>query len=194
MVEFIGNIDNLLPYNRKQYILLKKWYGVSFQLEGGYDGKKIQLKDFTKKYEPFFKNLIIKFDKGSSWIINHDCLDQEWFPNDENNLVSLRTLFKKNNIPNTFKGAMIFMKDDLFKYAKDLITYPLSVINKENSLYSNLDISNSELQIVIKITGHSSIDLLSTNKEFLRKIVNDNFSKDFIIKEYRGTKLNVSNQ
>ncbi|MNR43714.1 hypothetical protein D3C85_1623630 [compost metagenome] len=65
------------------------------------------------------------------WIVNHEDKDLEWLPNNEDNLISLRTLFKERGIPNTFKGAIIFTKDDLLKFSKDLISYPYSVLNKD---------------------------------------------------------------
>jgi hypothetical protein len=77
------------------------------------------------------------------WIVNHDDKDWKWFPNDEDNTTSLRTLFKCNNIPYSFKGALTFTTDDLLKFSRELISYPYTIFNKEGLLYSNLDISHS---------------------------------------------------
>ena len=189
MIEFNDNVNELLPYDRKQYISRKKWYGVSFQLPGVFEGKDIGLVVYQETYEDWFKNIITKFDNGHSWIINHDYIDEDWFPNDEDNLISLRTLFKQNNIPNLFKGALIFTVNDLLRFGKDLISYPYAVFNETGLLYNNLDISNSKIQLVIKISGHLNIDLLSPDICLLRKIVNENNSNIFTIKQYRGTKL-----
>lgn len=189
MIEFKTNVKELLAYDRKQYIARKKWYGVSFQLPGVFEGKDIGLKAYLETYDCWFKNIIAELDNGASWVVNHDYIDEDWFPNNEENLISLRTLFKQNSIPNTFTGALIFTMNDLLKFTKDLISYPYVVYNKEGFLYNNLDISNSKIQFVIKISGHLTIDLLSTDKELLGKVVNENCSNNFIIKEYRGTEL-----
>jgi hypothetical protein len=189
MIQFNKKVKELLPYDRKQYKLLSKWYGISFQLPGVFEGKDIGLEVYLEAYEDLFKNIITKLDTGLPWIINHDYIDEYWFPNDEDNLSSLRALFKENNIPTTFKGALILMKDDLLKFTKDLISYPYAVFDKKELLYDNLDISHGEKQFIIKISGHLNIDVLSTDDELLRRVVSENCSSKFIIKEYRGTKL-----
>lgn len=195
MIEFKKNVNKVLPYDRRQYRdffdeerdFSIKWYGVSFQLEN--DGRNVRLTEFVEIYESLFKNIVLKFDNGSFWIVNHDDKDLIWIPNDEDNLIPLRTLFKQKNVPNTFKGALIFTKDDLLEFSRDLISYPCAVFNSENSLYSNLDVSHGELPFIIKISGHMCIDFLSTDKELLRKVVNENYSSYFIVKESRGTSL-----
>ena len=131
----------------------------------------------------------MQFDARSSWVVNHDDKDREWFPNKQKNLTSLRALFKENNIPNTFTGALIFDCEDLLKFSRDLIKYPTAVFNKKGSLYSDLDISHSELPFIIKIFHHRDIHFLSTDKELLRQLVIKNTSGSFIVREYRGTSL-----
>jgi len=111
----------------------------------------------------------------------------QWIPNKGNTLPCLRKLFKKNNIPNTFKGALIFSTDDLLKITLEIISYPHQLF-RGRWLYDDLDISNSEFPLIIKTSHHANIDLLSTNKEFLREIVNES-SERFIMIVYRGTKL-----
>jgi hypothetical protein len=193
MIEFKKNVKKVLPYDREQYLdsldddieSSIKWYGVSFQL----NSKRKGLTEYVEVFESVFKNIISKLDIGSFWVINHDDKDLDWFPNDDNNLTSLRTLFKQGNIPNTFRGALIFKKDDLLEFTKDLISYPYVLLYKDALLYKNLDISHGELQFIIKVSGHLTIDLLSTDKELLRKVVNANSSSHFNVKEYRGTSL-----
>lgn len=195
MIVFQKNVQKVLSYDREQYIDFLnddvppsiKWYGVSFQLPGVFEGKDIGLSKFMETYEGWFENIISILDNGLNWIVNHDRKGWNWFPNGKNNLTSLRTLFKERNIPNSFKGALIFTKDDLLKFSKDLISYPYSVFDKKGLLYSNLDISHSELPFIIKISGHLTIDLLSTDKILLRKITEENSSSVFIVRKYRGT-------
>jgi len=187
MIEFKKNVNSLLPYNRKQYLTDSGWYGVSFQLNSKL--KEIDLTNFIEIYGQLFESIILKLDKGSFWIVNHDDKDLEWFPNDEDNLTSLRTLFKQHNISNKFKGALIFTKDDLLQFSKDLISYPFTVFKEEGLLYKNLDVSHSESKFIIKISGHLNIDLLSMDKELLKEVINANQTSDFIIKYYLGTSI-----
>jgi len=197
MIEFKKNVKKILPYDRQQYLDFldenfdssTKWYGVSLQLPGGYEGRKISLMEYLEAYERWFKAIILQLDNGSLWIVNHDYKDLQWLPNDEDNLISLRALFKQNNIPNEFKGALSFTKDDLLKVSNDLISYPLAVFNAADVLYKDLDISHSELPFIIKISGHANIDLLSTDKDLLKEVLDANSSNGFILKPYRGTSL-----
>jgi len=189
MIEFSQNVDELLPYNREKYISHEEWYGVSFQLPGVSEGKDIGLVIYLEAYKNWFENIVNQFDKDSSWIVNHDSLDRDWFPNNENNLIDIRTLFKQNRISNKFKGALVFSTNDLLKFTKDILSYPYSVIKEKGRFYSNIDISNSQIQFVIKILDHLNIDLLSTDKEFLKKVVNESYTDNFIVRKYRGTDL-----
>lgn len=197
MIEFKKNVKKILPYNRGLYIEFLDdefdssidWYGVSFQINK--EGQKNSLTDFFETYEPLFINVISTLDNGSLWIVNHEDKDLDWFPNDENNLTSLRTLFKQREIPNTFRGALALRKNDLLNLSKDLITYPCALLYKDARLYKNIDISHAELQFIVKITGHLTIDLLSTDKILLRKIISENTLSPFVVKEYRGTSLGL---
>lgn len=195
MIEFKEKFEELLPYDRENYIefldddfkFSPKWCGLSFQLVC--EEKEIGLPKFIESYESIFKRVILKFDQNSFWVVNHDDIDLDWFPNKEDNLPELRTLFKQNNILNSFRGALVLMKDDLLKYSRELISYPFSVFNEAGLLYKDLDISHSNLQLIIKISGHWNIDFLSTDKELLKLIVNENSTDNFIIKEYRGNSI-----
>jgi len=195
MIEFKRNFTKMLPYDRHQYInflfdepdSLIKWLGVSFQLNER--KSDINLTEFIKIYQPWLKELILGFNQQSSWIVNHDKKDLAWFPNNEDNLKSFRNLFKQNNVSNKFKGALIFGKDELLEFSKDLISYPYAVFDEDGLFYMNIDISHRELPFIIKISDHLNIDLLSTDREFLKRIVNANNSNKFILKPYRGTFL-----
>lgn len=183
MIQFKKNVKELLPYSRRQYISRDKWYGVSFQLPGVFEGKVIGLKKFVEVYEDWFKNIISRLDNGSFWIVNHDRKDYDWFPNDGDNLTDLRTLFKQNNVPSTFRGALVFTKDTLLELSTDLISYPYAVLEKDGLLYENIDISHSELPLIIKISAQWDISLYSTNKDILREVVSENPSSLFIVRE-----------
>jgi hypothetical protein len=197
MIEFNKSVKKALPYNRRKYLefwddecdLPTEWNGVSIQLPGASEGKVGSLTEFVEAYKGLFKNVVLKLDNGSSWIVNHDKKDLDWFPNDEDNLTALRALFKQNNIPNAFRGALVFTKDDLLKFSGELISYPSAVFNQDGFYYASLDISLGELPFIIKIYGRFSIDLLSTNKELLKEVIKENSSSLFIVREFRGSSL-----
>ncbi|MBK0379060.1 hypothetical protein [Mucilaginibacter segetis] len=188
MIKFIKNVKKVLPYDRDEYIdffgdhfySYTEWFGVSFQLPGGYEGGNISETEYLEAYETWFKTVISQFGNSSLWTVNHDKRDLEWFPNEEDNLTNLRTLFEQNNIPDKFKGALVFTTDDLLMFSADLITYPVAVFNKEGWLYSDLDISHNALPFIIKISAHCNIDLLSTDEDLLMEIVNKNSPDVFI--------------
>ncbi|MBB1644861.1 hypothetical protein [Sphingobacterium sp. UME9] len=190
-----SNRTDILPYDRNHYndflvgepISSVNWYGVSFQVRE--KGKEFNLADFIRLYDPWFKKVISTFERGSSWIINHDKIDLEWFPNNEDNLRSLRNLFKQNDISANFRGALICSEDLLMELSKDLISYPYGLYKEEGLFYSNIDISHRELPFVIKVLDHLNIDLLSTDEKLLRKVVSENKSDSFLLKPYRGTSL-----
>lgn len=75
------------------------------------------------------------FGNDSSWIASNDIKDVPWFPNEYDNLPDLRTLFRRNKIRNTFKGAIVFSGLGLIMYSKDLISYPYIVLGRKGALY-----------------------------------------------------------
>lgn len=187
MIEFKKNIGKILPYNKEQYFdfldddldITSNWNGISIQVADNKTDVDLNI----DRYIEIFEFIILKFDQDLPWIINHYYKDMYWFPNDDENLNSFRALFKANNISNTFKGSIIFMKDDLMKFAKDLIMYPYVLS------YRDLDISHSVMPLIIKITNHLTIDVISTNKIILKLIADNISSNNFTIKEYKGTSL-----
>jgi len=185
IIEFKQDVKEILPYDRKKYLSYSGWYGVSFQLDSRIN--EVNLDNFVKIYDPLFKNIVLKLDKTSSWIVNHEDKDLEWFPNDDNNLNTLRSLFKENHVSNKFVGALIFKSDQIVQFSQELISYPFVVCGKEELLYKNLDVSSNVLELVLKISGHLNVDLLSRNKKLLKQIVDANVSDDFVLKPYKGT-------
>jgi hypothetical protein len=170
MIEFKRDIEKILPYNRKNYLGYQadtdfsvKWYGASFQVVEIADQKNASFQQYLEMYEPLFKNIVLEFDKSSSWIVSHDKA-VPWFPNEYDNLPDLRTLFKRNDISNSFIGAVIFFTPDVIQYSKDLVSYPYSVTGRKGVLYRDLDISHSELPAIIRISGHLNIDFISTDE------------------------------
>jgi hypothetical protein len=192
MIEFKKDVEKILPYDRKNYLgyqagtdVSVKWYGVSFQVVEIADQKNASFQQYLEMYEPLFKNIVLDFDNGSSWIVSHD-RDVRWFPNEYDNLPDLRALFKRNGILNTFKGAVIFSDADLIAYSKELVSYPYAVPGRKGVLYRDLDISHGELPAIIRISGHLNIDFISTEENLFRKIRGADFASGFVVKEYRG--------
>jgi hypothetical protein len=195
MITFEKNSDKKLPYDKKQYLLYFdedplaeiEWYGFSMQtrtLQGYRFERKLEKEEFSKiidVLEEAFKSSIAKYDKNSNWIINHEYKDFDWFKNDNDNLPSLRKLFKQNGIPNSFRGSLICSKKDLFAYSRDLISYPFVLS------YRNLDISHNTLPLIIKITGHIDINILSTNKALLKEFLPNNSLMGICTKLFRGS-------
>ncbi|HXD78047.1 MAG TPA: hypothetical protein VN616_09590 [Puia sp.] len=193
MIEFKRGVEIILPYDRKNYLGYQadtdfsvKWYGVSFQVVDIADQKDANFEQYLEMYEPLFKNIVLYFDKFSSWIVSHDADDVPWFPNDHNNLSDLRTLFKRNKVADTFSGAIAFSTSDLIAYSRELISYPYIVTGRKGVLYRDLDISHSELPSIIRISGHLNIDFVSTDREYFEKIRHADFASGFEAKEYRG--------
>ena len=196
MIKFEKEVKKLLPYDRKQYIKYlnndeapNSWYGMSFQLRSASKGKEIELSHFLRVFKALFESVISKLDNSSFWIVNHEDKDLDWFPNNYNNLMQLRALFKKGKVPNTFRGALVFTKTDLLGCTKDIISYPYTVLQKEGYFYKDLNVSHAELQFIIKISSHLNIDFLSQNRTLLQEIVTANTSSDFVLKPYSGTFL-----
>ena len=196
MVKFRKTVARLLPYNSTHYMRAwrgrketdAKWYGYSFQLDE--DERTVSYALNTYKpmfidiYQPFFEEVVLSFGSTSRWIINHDNKDMAWLPNNENNLQRLRSLFKSNNVPFSFKGGLEFDTEDLLLFSKELMLYPTSVFNREQTCYKNLDISNKEIPFIIKTTGHLDIDLLSTDKGLLEKFAGKKMKGSYVI-QYR---------
>jgi len=189
MIVFNDNKHINLPYNKEHYFDFLDddlddshfWSAVSFQTTNNNEST-VSLKHVSV-LETLFKQIILQLDSGSPWIVNHFYKDFDWFPNNDENLNSLRTLFKENKIQNTYRGALSFMADDLIKFANNLILYPYILS------YRDLDISHTELPFIIKITNHLTIDLFCTDKLVLRKVINDNSLINLTVKEYRGSAL-----
>jgi hypothetical protein len=168
MIKFERNINQLLPYNRGEYISYFDeddvnfnrnviWYGVSLQQEDIKDEKLYKVSEHvidncTHRLEITFKEIISRLDQGLPWIVNHDEKDLMWFNKEIKTLPKLIDIFNQSNIPTSFIGCLTLYKENLFELAHELITYPYVL------RYKNLDISHSQLPFVIKLTGHLTLD------------------------------------
>lgn len=200
-VAFQPNVQALLPYNRNRYQHYlgsdadshTPWHGVSFQLASEAHnisrGINFGLTKFIENYEALFKQVVSTFDDGSFWIVMHDKCDDWWLPNEEQTLPALRALFAQYQVLNRFKGALLLKKQEVFTFARELLSYPTGVFGRKRSLYSDVDVSHSTLPFIIKISSHLNVDFLSTNQALLREVVKDHRSPVFTIKSYTGTSL-----
>jgi hypothetical protein len=194
MIEFKSDFEKILPYNRKNYLGYQadtdssvKWYGVSFQVAEIADQKGASFQQYLEMYDPLFKNIVLAFDNDSSWIVTHDRNGMPWFPYENDNLPKLRALFKKNNVLDSFKGAVIISASELMVYSKDLVSYPYTVTGRKGGLYRDLDISHSKLPAIIRISGHLNIDFISTEEILFKRIRYADFASRFVVKEYRSS-------
>jgi hypothetical protein len=195
MITFEKSNEKKLPYDKKQYLSFlddeeisdSGWYGFSLQvknLENCRFEKELKEDEFNQTIdllESAFKIIIATYDNGSFWTINHEYKDFDWFKNNDGNLTSLRTVFKQQNIPNSFKGSLICSKDDLFAYSRELISYPFILS------YRNLDISHNALPLIIKITNHLSISVISSNTTLLNDFLKNNSVSNMNTVKYRGS-------
>jgi len=159
--------------------------GVSIQL---YDDKECSFIEFIDAYLPMLEAVIINFGEEEIWVVNHDDKNMPWFPTDNGNLSKLRLLFKQYNISNTFRGYLTLTGKDLILYSQDFISYPFRMFAEEGMLYKNIDISHSSLPFIIKISGHLTVDFISTDKRLLKKLIGE-YTKKFIVKEYWGSNI-----
>jgi hypothetical protein len=185
MIRELIKLSNVrLPYNRQKYIdyldedieSISDWNGYSLQIA------KPKFSNFESKIdilEAAFKIIISRYDESKIWILTHDDKDMKWFPNKENNLISLRELFKKSNISNSYVGSLICSTNDICTLARDFISYSFVLS------YKNLDFSHSKLPFIIKITNHLTIDVLSTDMKLLKDIINDDSFIEFDKVKYR---------
>lgn len=195
MIEFDEAFEQNLPYDRKEYIkFLKdddpssiKWYGLSFQFPDPDEKHQVDFAAYRHTFETFFKNVVSCLNNGASWIVNHADYDLKWFQNNARNLPLLRALFKQHSIPPGFIGALVLPTDQLLALTADIISYPYLAPNKKGGLYKDLDVSNVSAPIIIKVSGHLNIDLLSTDYMLLKNIAAQNTPNDLIVKKYRGT-------
>jgi hypothetical protein len=188
---FQKNVRALLPYNRTRYRAFSHWYGASFQLASEApnieQGISFGLPKFLAHYEALFKQLIATFDDGSPWTVTHEAYDFAWWPNDEPTLPALRALFAYHRVPNNFQGALRLTKPQVFALASELLSYPAGLFRSKKTLYRNVDVSHNTLPVVIKVSGHLNVDILSTDPALVREVVSENRSPVFTIKPYRGT-------
>jgi len=194
MIAFKTDVQKYLPYNREKYQRylrgeadIREWYAVSFQLPGTGNGRPIDTQEYFEAYESWFRNLILHIDSHALWVVNHD-IDDWWFPNDEDTVVPLRKLFIDNGISNEFSGALIMASEDILKYSHSLISYPFEVFSG-GTLYDDIDISHNKLPIVIKVSGHMNIDILSPDVHLLKEIVGKNRDKHFVLFQSEGTSI-----
>jgi len=169
------------PYDRDVYFSYLdddlpsvKWYGYSLQIQ--LDFSQNISYDLLKSV---FQKIIIENDTGDEWLVNHDDKHMPWFFDKKDNLPLLRSLFEGNGILNSFKGVLSCFKEDVIFLAKDLVSYPFLLS------YKNIDISHSKQVLILKLTSHLTIDVLSTDEEKIQEIISYDFLQGFKKVKYR---------
>ncbi len=182
MIKFKNRVEKHVPYNWNYYIdfiesePLQKtkvpWYGASFMLNN--EDNQAQ---FLEVYEPMFRDILTESVDRRTWLINHTLHPEfRWFPNNEDNLQGLRAIFKQYRISNYFRGSILISTSELLKIIQDVMLYPVSVFSEKGSLYADIDISNCDIPLIIKFTHHLTLDVLSTDKKIVDRLVDKFYS------------------
>lgn len=172
MIKFIKKYSNLLPYSKKRYKdyldddindddLEEKWYGYSIQMPQD----DCTLSNAVNIFTPILRDIILSFGLNTAWIISHEYKDMEWFNKyiKEDKLPILWNLFLKNDVVYPFKGGIKMDSNVLLSCIKNLIEYA-PILS-----YKNIDISNMKVPLIIKLTDHITLDLLSNDEDLLNK-------------------------
>lgn len=170
MIYFKNDYSQSLPYNQYDYCIYLigeeetqfKWFGMSIQNLNCKDDNDCKLKSMAD----VFKTIINEFDDGNTWIINHDRKDMPWFPELEKDvkLPKLREIFRQNKISESFIGAIVATKNIILDVSSELASYPFLLS------YQNIDVSHEFLPVIIKLTDHLSVDIISTENSLLERI------------------------
>ena len=195
MVVFRKDVSQRLPYDRDKYMAYFDedndtfdrnviWHGVSLQQteirnESLYQVSDAVVTNSIDCLEKVFKEIMSSLDQGLPWVVNHDDLDLPWFREKGNTMPKMRDLFRQMDIPISFVGCLLFSTDDLGELARELTTYSYILPHK------NLDVSHSKLPFVMKLTGHLTLDLLSTDMALITKILDDGIVDYFLKIPYR---------
>jgi|GEM_PF-4237471 len=191
MIKFIKYFRKALPFNWKEYHDF-----LDDDIDGGTDWKGVSLQlnlneeiNITTEniniLKSVFMYVVSCLDDGSYWIINLTFNKIKWFVIEDDSLPGLRNLFNLNDISPDYTGGIMMRKDDLLKFGRELIVYP--VFQKRGEI----DIVHGNIQFIIKFTNHFEINLLSTDAVLLKEIVIQMMPGKIFIKQYRGTCLNI---
>ncbi len=160
------------------------WHGVSLQLETIRNEKLLAAPEEIVNQaidilDRMFRHLIALLDDGNLWIVNHDDKDMQWFLDQSETLPRLREVFRHTKTPGTYRGSILMFDEDLLELSRELVTYAYALS------YKNLDVSHGTRPVVIKATGHLTLDILSTDFELMSHMLADSSLDVFTKVPYR---------
>ncbi len=103
-----------------------------------------------------------------NWIIKHDDKDFPWIQNEVVRnafLQQFKVLLEENGIATNEVGPLLVSQKELCAVLNELIYYP------QNLSYKNIDLIPVGSQVVIKLTHHLDIQLISRNKVILDELL-----------------------
>lgn len=194
MVTFIKEYEHLLPYPQGDYsryyyfytddeedipVPVHKWYGISVQNQNCNNERECVLRFM----DDVFRMVINEYDDGTYWIVNQEGNDMKWLPpfSKDVPLPYLRKLFKQHKIPNAYIGAFTASKEDLLTdLSKDIVSYPHLLS------YMDIDLSLSTTPIIIHISDHLCVDVISTDLSIIERTAKLPFPGTYELVRYWG--------
>lgn len=138
------------------------WFGYCIQC--------IEVSDQAQHLNTLRKMLQKQIDSlnAENWIIKHDDMDFPWIQGlDTNNafIAKFKKLFVQSNIDIEYVGPLQLAKNELGAVLDELIYYP------KNLSYKNIDLMPIEFDLIIKLTAHMDIQLISRNEQILNELL-----------------------
>lgn len=138
------------------------WFGYCIQC--------IEVSDQAQHLNTLRKMLQKQIDSlnAENWIIKHDDMDFPWIQGlDINNafIAKFKTLFVQSNIDIEYVGPLQLAKNELGAVLDELIYYP------KNLSYKNIDLMPIGFDLIIKLTAHMDIQLISRNEQILNELL-----------------------
>jgi hypothetical protein len=104
----------------------------------------------------------------SNWIIKHDDKDFPWIQKEDDQNVMIqqfKKLLKSNGIATNDVVPLLVSQNELCEVLTELIYYP------QNLSYKNIDLIPVGSEVIIKLTHHLDIQLISRNKVILDELL-----------------------
>jgi hypothetical protein len=164
------NKNNIIIDQHSDYLKLFDEDDFSQLTWFGYCIQSIEVSKHFNSLNTLFRILHTQIDflNAINWIVKHDDMDFPWIQNlDINNefISKFKALFVENNIDCEYAGPLLLSKIELCSVLDELIYYP------KNLSYKNIDIIPIGFDLIIKLTGHMDIQLISRNDQILNELI-----------------------
>lgn len=110
----------------------------------------------------------IVYLNAANWIVKHDDKDFPWIQNEDVHnafLQQFKGLLEGNHIATNEVGPLLISQKELCAVLNELIYYP------HNLSYKNIDLIPIGSELVIKLTHHLDIQLISRNRVILDELL-----------------------